>query len=108
MKGDVSWLTKNLAQAVGWDEQSAEGVAEAIAAAGSRQEVDELAQVMHYAIKQQTEFESTATCSLCPLQGRRSIMLYSSQDYLGGTDKVQSIITQFLGETKVSTCIHTL
>jgi len=57
MKGDVNWLTKNLAQAVGWDEQSAEGVAEAIAAAGSRQEVDELAQVMHYAIKQQTEFE---------------------------------------------------
>ncbi len=29
-------------------------------------------------------------------------MLYASQDYLGGTDKVQSIIRQFLGETKVS------
>jgi len=56
MKGDVNWLTKNLAQAVGWDEQSAEGVAEAIAAAGSRQEVDELAQVMRYAIQQQREF----------------------------------------------------
>ncbi len=53
MKGDVDWLTENIAQAVGWDKQSAEGVAEAIAAAGSRQEVDELAQVMHHAINQQ-------------------------------------------------------
>ncbi|CAL5222964.1 g5405 [Coccomyxa viridis] len=65
MKGDIDWLRKTLAQALGWDEQLTEGVAEAIAAAGSRQEVDELA-----------------------------------QDYLGGGDKVQSIIKQFLGEGK--------
>ena len=46
MKGDVDWLRKNLAQALGWDEQLTEGVAEAIAAAGSRQEVEELTQVL--------------------------------------------------------------
>lgn len=46
MKGDIDWLRKTLAQALGWDEQLTEGVAEAIAAAGSRQEVDELAQVL--------------------------------------------------------------
>ena len=45
MQGDIGWLRKSLAQALGWDEQLTEGVAEAIAAAGSRQEVEELAQV---------------------------------------------------------------
>ena len=48
MKGDVDWLRKNLAQALGWDEQLTEGVAEAIAAAGSRQEVEELTQVLRH------------------------------------------------------------
>ncbi len=47
MKGDIDWLRKSLAQALGWDEQLTEGVAEAIAAAGSRQEVDELAKVLY-------------------------------------------------------------
>ena len=45
MKGDIEWLRKSLAQALGWDEQLTEGVAEAIAAAESRQEVDAIAQV---------------------------------------------------------------
>lgn len=47
MKGDVGWLRKSLASALGWDEQLTEGVAEAIAAAQSRTEVEELAQVFY-------------------------------------------------------------
>ena len=46
MKRDVDWLKKSLAAALGWDEQLTEGVAEAIAAAGSRHEVEELTQVI--------------------------------------------------------------
>ena len=46
MRGDIVWLQKSLAQALGWDEQLTEGVSEAIAAAQSRREVDELAQVV--------------------------------------------------------------
>ena len=45
MKRDDDWLKKSLAAALGWDEQLTEGVAEAIAAAGSRHEVEELTQV---------------------------------------------------------------
>lgn len=44
MKRDIDWLRKILAEVLQWDEQLTEGVAEAIAAAGSRKEVDELAQ----------------------------------------------------------------
>ena len=47
MKGDVGWLRNSLASALGWDEQLTEGVAEAIAAAQSRKEVEELAQVFY-------------------------------------------------------------
>ena len=45
MKRDINWLRKSLAAALGWDEQLTEGVAEAIAAAGNRHEVEELTQV---------------------------------------------------------------
>ena len=45
MKRDIDWLRRSLAAALGWDEQLTEGVAEAIAAAGSKHEVDELTQV---------------------------------------------------------------
>ena len=45
MKRDIDWLRKSLAAALGWDEQLTEGVAEAIAAAGSKHEVEELTQV---------------------------------------------------------------
>jgi hypothetical protein len=47
MNGDVGWLRNSLASALGWDEQLTEGVAEAIAAAQSRKEVEELAQVFY-------------------------------------------------------------
>jgi hypothetical protein len=44
-KGNVEVLSKSLAEAVGWEEAMMQGVAEAIAAAGSREEVDELVRV---------------------------------------------------------------
>ena len=51
MKRDIDWLRKSLAAALGWDEQLTEGVAEAIAAAGSKHEVDELTQVNRTSLK---------------------------------------------------------
>ena len=97
MKGDVGWLRKNLAQALGWDEQLTEGVAEALAAAGSRQEVEELAQVPCRCARSllcSSEFCRRSTQA-------RAWLLHTLQDYLGGGDKVYSVITQFLGESKV-------
>ena len=44
-KGNLQWLSKSLAGAVGWEEAMMQGVAEAIAAAGSKEEVDELVKV---------------------------------------------------------------
>ena len=44
MAGDQVWLRDSLAKTLGWDEQAAEGVVEALAAAQSQKEVDELVQ----------------------------------------------------------------
>ena len=44
MAGDQVWLRNSLAKALGWDEQVAEGVVDALAAAQSQEEVDELVQ----------------------------------------------------------------
>ena len=94
MKRDIDWLRKSLAAALGWDEQLTEGVAEAIAAAGSKHEVDELTQV------NSTGLNVRGEPSALLVLGLRLKALSRSQDYLGGSDKVQTIIRQFLGEDK--------
>ena len=45
VKGNREWLQRSLAQAVGWDADMIQGIADAIATAGTKEEVDELLQV---------------------------------------------------------------
>lgn len=45
VKGNREWLQRSLAQAVGWDADMIQGIADAIATADTREEVDELLQV---------------------------------------------------------------
>ena len=47
MAKDRHWLKQRLCTALGWDEVVVEGVVEAIASAGSAEEVDALIQVPH-------------------------------------------------------------
>jgi hypothetical protein len=44
--GNVEWLRKALAKAVGWEEAMMEGVADAIATAESKEELNQLVQVL--------------------------------------------------------------
>ena len=45
LKGNRALLVKSLARAVGWEEAMMQGVADAICAAGSKEEVQELTRV---------------------------------------------------------------
>ena len=45
LKGNRALLVKSLARAVGWEEAMMQGVADAICAAGTREEVQELTRV---------------------------------------------------------------
>ena len=47
MKGNKAMLVKSLAKAVGWEESMMQGVADAICAAGSKDEIQELTRVHH-------------------------------------------------------------
>ena len=47
MAGDKAWLAKSLADALGWDLPSVEPVVDAISAAQSQSELDELIQVAY-------------------------------------------------------------
>ena len=67
MAGDQVWLRNSLAKTLGWDEQVAEGVVEALAAAQSQEEVDELVQARQACLSTAPRIPFEGVLSTCIL-----------------------------------------
>ena len=101
MSGDKLWLRDNLVKALGWDALVAEEVVEAITAAQSQQERDDLVQVrLSWQSLNNVDCAGPAEEKQLGTTWSRHYVkhlhLLLQQGYLGGGSKVKALVDKFV------------